>query len=124
MEESIMHAGRSYGGCTILYKSSCTEMYLVDLKRTCGIEWKLNNYDGLVNLITDYMHCDDNIAMHHHDFNYVFICTVYNIMLHFCIIGGYFNTDISRVNSICNILILLLINLTFEFKVLTEETMQ
>ena len=27
MDESVIHVGRPYGGCTILYKSSCTEIY-------------------------------------------------------------------------------------------------
>ena len=48
------------------------------------------------------MPCDDNIGMHHHDFNNVLsaistYCQQYNI--EYCIIGGDFNTDISRVNS-------------------------
>ena len=31
MDESVIHAGRPYGGCTILYKSSCTEIYPIYL---------------------------------------------------------------------------------------------
>ena len=47
------------------------------------------------------MPCDDNIAMHHHDFNNVLssiyaYCLQYNV--EYCIIGGDFITDISRVN--------------------------
>ena len=40
MDESVIHAGRPYGGCTILYKLSCTEkypIYLGDSKRTSFI---------------------------------------------------------------------------------------
>ena len=44
-------------------------IYLGDSKRTFGIKWKLNHSDGVVHLFTVYMPCDDNIAMHHHDFN-------------------------------------------------------
>ena len=50
MDEAVIHAGRPYGGCTILYKSSCTEIYpiyLGDSIRTCGIKWKLNTRDEL-----------------------------------------------------------------------------
>ena len=105
MDESVIHAGRPYGGCTILYKSSCTEIYPIYLgvsKRTCGIKWKLNNSDEFVHLFTVYLPCDDNIAMHHHDFNNVLsaistYCLQYNV--EYCIIGGDFNTDIARVNS-------------------------
>ena len=48
------------------------------------------------------MPCDDNIAMHHHDFNNVLssiymYCLQHNV--EYCIIRGYFNTYISRVNS-------------------------
>ena len=88
-----------YGRCTILYKSSCTVIYLIylgDLKRTCGIKWKLNKYDGFVNLFTVYMPCDVNTAMHHHDFNDMY-CLQNNV--EYCINGGDFNADISRVNS-------------------------
>ena len=92
MDESVIHAGRPYGGCTILYKSSCTEIYpiyLGDSKRTCGIKWKLNNSDEFVHLFTVYLPCDDNIAMHHHDFNNVLTaistyCLQYNV--EYCII--------------------------------------
>ena len=107
MGEFVIHAGRPYGGCTILYNSSCTEIYPIyfgDSKRTCEINWKLNNSE-FVHLFTVYMPCDDNIAMHHHDFNHVLSaistycheCHQYNV--EYCIIGGDFNTDISRVNS-------------------------
>ena len=63
-----------HGGCTILYKSSCTEIYpiyLDDSKRTCGIKCKLHNSDGFVNVFTVNMPCDVNTAMDHHDFNNV-----------------------------------------------------
>ena len=43
-----------HGGCTIVYKSSCTEIYpiyLGDSRRTCGIKWKLNNSDEFVHFI-------------------------------------------------------------------------
>ena len=112
MDESVIHAGRLYGECTILYKSSCTEIYpiyLGDSERTCEIKWKLNNSDEFVYLFTVYLPCDDNIAMHHHDFNNVLsaistYCLQYNV--EYCIIGGDFNTYIyiyiyiyiSRVN--------------------------
>ena len=48
------------------------------------------------------MSCDDNIAIHHHDFNNVLsaistYCLQYNV--EYCIIGGDFHTNISRVNS-------------------------
>ena len=48
------------------------------------------------------MPCDDTIAMYHHDFNNVSsaistYCLQYNV--EYCIIGGDFNTYISRVNS-------------------------
>ena len=69
-----------YGGCTILYKSSCIEIYpiyLGDSKRSCGIKWKLNNSEEFVNLFTVYLPCDYNIAMHHHDFNNVFVSYYY-----------------------------------------------
>ena len=86
MDKSVIHAGRPYGGCTILYKSSCTEIYpkyIGDSNRTCGIKCKLNNFEEFVHLFTVYLTCDDNIAMHHHDFNNVLSaisCAVYNIM--------------------------------------------
>ena len=59
-------------------------IYLGDSKRTCGIKWKLNNYDEFVHLFTVYLPCDDNIAMHHHDFNNVLsaistYCLQYNV---------------------------------------------
>ena len=46
------------------------------------------------------MPCDDNIAMHHHDFNNVLssismYCLQYNV--EYCIIGGDFNTDIRYI---------------------------
>ena len=75
MDKSVIHAGRPYGGYTILYKSSCTDIYpiyLCDLKRTCRLEFKKNHSDEIVHLFTVYMPCDDNIAMHHHDFNFNF----------------------------------------------------
>ena len=62
----------------------------------------LNNSDGFVNLFTAYMPCDDNIAMHHHDFNNVLSSSSMYCLQHnvdYYIIGGDFNTDISRVNS-------------------------
>ena len=48
------------------------------------------------------MPCDDTIAMHDHDFNNVLsaistYCLQHNV--EYCIIGGDFNTDIPRVNS-------------------------
>ena len=94
-----------YGGCTILYKSTCNEIYpiyLVDSKWTCGIKWKLHHSDGFVHLFTVYMSCDVNIAMHYHEFDHVLssiamYCLQHNV--EYCIIGGDFNTDISRVNS-------------------------
>ena len=76
MDESVIHAGRPYGGCTVLYKSSCTEIYpiyLGDLKRTCGIKWKLNNTGEFVHSFTVFLPCDDNIGMHHHVFNNVVV---------------------------------------------------
>ena len=105
MDESVIHAGSPYGGCTILYKSSCTEIcpiYLGDSKRTCRIKWKYNYSDEFVHLFTVYLPCDVNIAMHHHDFNNVLssistYCLQYNV--EYCIIEGDFNTDLSRVNS-------------------------
>ena len=105
MDESVIHAGRPYGGCTILYKSSCTEIYpiyLFDSTKTCGIKWKLNHSDEFVHLFTVYMPCDDNIAMHHHGFNNVLssISTYYlQYIVEYCITGGDFNADISWVNS-------------------------
>ena len=48
------------------------------------------------------MPCDVNTAMHHHAFNHVLSCiTMYCLQTNvkYCIIGGDFNTDISRVNS-------------------------
>ena len=38
MEETGLHAGRPYVGCTILYKSSSTVIYLGDSKNACGIK--------------------------------------------------------------------------------------
>ena len=69
---------------------------------TCGIKWKLNNSDEFVHLFTVYLSCDYNISMHHHDFNNVLsaisaYCLQYKF--EYCIIGGDFNTYISRVNS-------------------------
>ena len=99
MDESVIHAGRPYGGYTILYKSSCTEIYpiyLGDSKRTCAFKWKLNNSDEFVHLFTVYLPCDDNIAIHQQ----LCLRTVYiQYNVQYCIIGGDFNTDISRVNS-------------------------
>ena len=69
---------------------------------TCGIEWKLHNSDGFVNLFTVYMPCDVNNAMHHHDFNNVLSSiTMYCLQnnVKYCIIGGDLNAGISRVNS-------------------------
>ena len=53
MDESVLHAGRPYGGCTILYKSSSTDIYHIigDSKRTCGIKWKLHNSDVFLSFI-------------------------------------------------------------------------
>ena len=48
------------------------------------------------------MPCDVNTAMHHHDFNNVLSSiTLYCLQnnVKYCIIGGDFNADISRVNS-------------------------
>ena len=105
MGESVLHAGRPYGGCTILYKPSCTDIYpisLGDSKRTCGIKWKLHNSDGFVNLFTVYMPCYVNTAIHHLDFNNVLqSITMYCLQntVKYCTIGGDFNADISRVKS-------------------------
>ena len=106
MDESVLHAGRPYGGCTILYMSYSTDIYpiyLGDLKRTCGIKWNLHHSDGFVNLFTVYIPYDANNALHHHDFNHVLssITVLYCLQnnVKYCIIGGDFNADISRVNS-------------------------
>ena len=95
MDESVLHAGRPYGGCTILYKSSYTDIYpiyLGDSKRSCGIKWKLHNFDVFVHIFTVYMPCDVNNAMHHHDFNNVLSSiTMYSLQnnVKYCIIGVY-----------------------------------
>ena len=104
MDESVLNAGRPYGRCIILYKSSCTDIYpiyLGDSKRTCRIKWKLHNSDGIAHLFTVNMPCYVNIAMYHHDFNNVLssitmYCLPNNVK--YCIIGGDFNADLSRVN--------------------------
>ena len=105
MDQSVLHAGRPYGGCIILHTSACTDIYpiyLDDSKRTCGIKWNLHISDGFVNLFTVYMPCDVHTAMYHHDLNNVLSSiTMYGLQINvkYCIIGGDFNAGISRVNS-------------------------
>ena len=58
--------------------------------------------EGFVNLFTLYITCDLNTVMHHHDFNNLLSCIYMYCLQHnveYCILGGDFNTDISRVNS-------------------------
>ena len=91
MDKYVIHIDIPYGGCTILNKSSCTEIYPIYLgvsRKTCGIKWKLINSDGFVNLITVYMPCDVNTAIYYHDFNnvlsYIYMyCLQYKHTLHF-----------------------------------------
>ena len=92
--DSVSHAGMS---CTDIYP-----IYLGNSKRTCGIKWKLHDSDGFVHLFKVQMPCNVNTAMYNHDFNnelssITIYCLQHNVK--YCIIGGDFNADISRVNS-------------------------
>ena len=103
MDESIYNVGRPYGGCSILYSATIkgiTPIILPDSKRICGIKYELN--DLCLIIFNVYMPCDLNNDHCFYEYNNVlseiaFYCTSNNI--EYCIIGGDFNTDISRSRS-------------------------
>ncbi len=105
MEETILQAGRPHGGCSILYNALCdniTPIYLCDSKRACGIQYKIN--DTTIHIFTVYLPCDNNNSECQLDYNNV-LSDISSYCMHnnveHLIIGGDFNTDLSRARS-CN----------------------
>ena len=104
MKEDELLFGRPYGGCAILYNNlvKCTVSPIsYESKRCMGCVIRLNNIDYL--LINVYMPCDTRAAEADPAYEQLLHDIDYFIQLKpecdYVIIGGDFNTDISRVRS-------------------------
>jgi hypothetical protein len=105
MDESILHVGRPFGGCAILWKNSLTyPITPIDTKssRMCAVSIKFESYNIL--LFNVYMPCDTiynyhNLAEYQSVLDEVSqLCIEYNADTF--VIAGDFNTDMSRQNSL------------------------
>ena len=104
MDETSLKAGRGYGGCAILWKSSqvCTiEPVELDNKRVSAVKIKLQ--DASILLCSIYMPCDVMYDNHNVE---IYIAVLDDILTNdICnnvdhvIIGGDFNTDLNRLRS-------------------------
>jgi len=105
MSDTCITAGRRYGGCAVIWKSSlaCTvEPICIDNTRICAVKLKFPETSIL--LCSIYMPCDTT----YDDYNMQSYITVFNDILHnnVCnevdqiIIGGDLNTDLSRGGSL------------------------
>jgi len=104
MNDECLKAGRGYGGCAILWKSSlaCTiEPVHINNRRICAV--KINLQGVSIFLCCVYMPCDTlydsySAEIYTEVFNDIFNNDICNRVNHI-IIGGDFNTDLSRVKS-------------------------
>ena len=104
INDTALTTGRGYGGCVILWKSSqvCTiEPIDVGNKRVCAVKIQLQ--DVSLFLCSIYMPCDSkydghNLEIYNAVLDDIFTNDICNNVDH-VIIGGDFNTDLSRVRS-------------------------
>ena len=107
MNSSAMLEGRPYGGCAILWKKSINikiKHVEVESKRICAIKISLPDRDVL--LINTYMPCDspvNEIAYQETMIQIEEVCTMSNV--DHIVIGGDFNTDLSRPHSLNTIML-------------------
>ena len=103
MDSSVLHKGRPFGGCAILWKRSFLgKVSPIETcsTRICAVKVNTENTDILI--FSVYMPCDTTCNNSEYDSilsEISTICQMHNI--EFVIIGGDFNTDFSRINS-CN----------------------
>ncbi len=102
IDESNFVIGRPYGGCSILYcdKLHVTPIYFTDAKRLCGIKIKFATYEWCI--FNVYMPCDDGTDVSmcmYNDILSEISMYCFNNNVDYCIIGGDFNTDLSRHRS-------------------------
>ena len=100
MDENTLIIGRRHGGCSFLIKNSLSSSIIyIDLnnKRVCCIAMKTQF--GLLYIFNVYLPCDTPNNDFLQDYNNV-LSTISTCLdrykIEYCIIGGDFNTDLSR----------------------------
>jgi len=105
MEDKVIHSGRRYGGCAILWKRSLMckiEPVVCDNRRLCMVIIEISGIKML--LCNVYMPCDSNNVNQENSNTYsdvlLDIATVSaSLGIDRILVGGDFNTDISRSAS-------------------------
>ena len=104
MTEHSLITGRPYGGCAVFIRKSikCDSTFInCDNNRICAGLCDIKSYFVLIASV--YMPCDDRSTIN--KYNFVLHCIEtaeqkYKPTCTYVIIGGAYNTDLSRVNSL------------------------
>ncbi len=104
MPDDTLHCGRPYGGCAIVWKADVLcriSPVLSDSGRLCAV--RIENAAYSILIINVYMPCDSNTDANLNEFTEVLgedssVCQLENTV--YGIIGGDFNADCSRLDSL------------------------
>ena len=102
MTEHSLITGRPYGGCAVFIRKSiiCDSTFInCENNRICAVLCDFKSYFVLIASV--YIPCDDSSTMN--EYNFVLSCieaAEQKYKPSYVIVGGDYNTDLSRVNSL------------------------
>ena len=102
MTEHSLITGRPYGGCAVFIRKSikCDSTFInCENNRICAVLCDFKSYSVLIASV--YMPCDDRSTIN--EYNFVLSCIEAAEQKYkptYVIVGGDYNTDLSRVNSL------------------------